>query len=75
MKPRQKYPDVDIDLSGCAVPSLTVMTSIRGVQSCVLSSYYKQRAFLTRHTMDSVRNAIDGGKEFMDVFVIPDCND
>ena len=42
LKPQQKLPDVDIDLSGCAVPYWTVTSCIRGVQSCVLSSNYKQ---------------------------------
>ena len=65
LEPRRKYPDVEIDLSDCAVPHLTVMSCIRGVQSCVSSSNYKQKAFFTKHTMDSVRGAIDGAQEFM----------
>ena len=67
LKPRQKYPDVDINLSGCAVPYWTVTSCIRGVQSCVLSSNYKQKAFFTKHTMDSVRNAINGAQDFMNL--------
>ena len=67
LKPQQKLPDVDIDLSGCAVPYWTVTSCIRGVQSCVLSSNYKQKAFFTKHTMESVRNAINGAKDFMNL--------
>ena len=67
LKPRQKHPDVDIDLSGCAVPYWTVTSCIRGVQSCVLSSNYKQKAFFTKHTMVSVRNAINGAQDFMNL--------
>ena len=67
LKPRQKHPDVDIDLSGCAVPYWTVTSLIRGVQSCVLSSNYKQKAFFTKHTIDIVRNAINGAQDFMDL--------
>ena len=43
------------------------MSCIRGVQSCVLSSNYKQKAFFTKHTVDSVRGAINGAREFMDL--------
>ena len=67
LKPRQKYTDMDIDLSGCVVPYWTVTSCIRGVQSCVLSSNHKQKAFFTKHTMDSVRSSINGARDFMNL--------
>ena len=67
LKPRQKQPDVDLDLSDCAVPYWTITSCISGVQSFVLSLNYKQKAFFTKHTMDSVRNAIDGARDFMNL--------
>ena len=56
---------VDVDLSGFTVPELVVTPSIRGVQSFVLSANYKQKAFFTKHTMESIRDAIAGSRTFM----------
>ena len=37
------------------------------MQSCVLPSSYKQKAFFTKHTMDSVQDAINGSQDFMNL--------
>ena len=58
-------PAVEIDLSDCEVPKLTVLSCIRGVQSCVLSAIYKQKSFFTKHTMDRVRDAVSKARNFM----------
>ena len=65
IKPRRDSPVVDIDLSGCTVPKPVVSSCIRGVQSCVLSPNYKQKAFFTKLTMECIRDAIVNSYFFM----------
>ena len=65
VKPRHDSPVVDIDLSGCTVPKSVVSSCIRGVQSCVLSPNYKQKAYFTKHTMECIRDAIVNSYSFM----------
>ena len=65
MKPQQTFPVVDINLSGCTVPKLVVLSCVRGVQSCVLSSNYKQNSFFTKHTMECIRDAFVNSHGFM----------
>ena len=65
VKPRGNFPAVEIDLSDCKVPKLTVLSCIRGVQSCVLSASYKRNPFFTKHTMDRVRDAVSNARNFM----------
>ena len=55
LKPRQKHPDVDIDLSGCAVPYGTVTSCIRGVQSCVCHQITSRK-----HSLRSIRWIVSG---------------
>ena len=64
-RPRRKMPNIDIDLKDCAVPVSVVTSSLRGVQSLVSSPGYKQGAFFTQGTMESVRDAIASSRSFM----------
>ena len=64
-RPRRKMPDIEIDLKDCAVPVSVVTSSLRGVQSLVSSPGYKQGAFFTQGTMESVRDAIASSRGFM----------
>ena len=65
VKLRGSFFAVEIDLSGCKILKLTVLSCIRGVQSCVLSAKYKQKSFFTKHTMDRVRDAVSSARIFM----------
>ena len=47
-RPRISMPKIEIDLDRCAVPASVIMSSLRGVQSLVLSANYKQGAFSHR---------------------------
>ena len=64
-RPRRKMPDIEIDLKDCAVPATVVMSCLRGVQSHVSSPDYRQGAFFTQGTMESVRDAIGSSRNFM----------
>ena len=64
-RPRRKMPDIEIDLKDCAVPVSVVTSSLRGVQSLVSFPGYKQGAFFTQGTMESVRDAIASSRGFM----------
>ena len=64
-RPQRKMPDIEIDLKDCAVPAAVVMSCLRGVQSHVSSPDYKQGAFFTQGTMQSVRDAIASSRNFM----------
>ena len=64
-RPQRKMPDIEIDLKDCAVPAAVVMSCLRGVQSHVSSPDYKQGAFFTQGTMESVRDAIASSRNFM----------
>ena len=64
-RPRRKMPDIEIDLKDCAVPVSVVTSSLRGVQSLVSSPGYKQGAFFTQGTMESVRDALASSRGFM----------
>ena len=64
-RPQRKIADIEIDLEDCAVPVAVVTSSLRGVQSLVSSPGYKQGAFFTQGTMESVRDAIASSRDFM----------
>ena len=64
-KPHSEFPTVDIDISGCAVPRLTVTSCVRGVQSCIAASNYRQSVLFTKNTSECVRDAIAGSRAFM----------
>ena len=64
-RPLPHYPQVDISLNGCDVPSSIVTSCIRGIQSYVSTSHYQQGSFFTKHTMECVRSAISGSQDFM----------
>ena len=64
-RPRRKMPEIEIDLKDCAVPAAVVMSCLRGVQSHVSSPDYRQGAFFTQGTMESVRDAIANSRNFM----------
>ena len=64
-RPQRKMPDIEIDLKDCAVPVAVVTSSLRGVQSLVSSPRYKQGAFFTQGTMESVRDVIVSSRDFM----------
>ena len=63
-RPPKKMPDIEFDLKDCAVPVAVVTSSLRGVQSLVSSPGYKQGAFFTQATMESVRDAISSSRDF-----------
>ena len=65
IKPCKSFPVEEIDLVDCEVPKLTVLSCVRGVQSWVLSSNSKQKAFFTKHTMERVRDTISGSHAFI----------
>ena len=64
-RPQISMPKIEIDLDRCAVPASVIMSSLRVVQSLVLSVNYKQGAFFTQGTMESVRDAIASSRQFM----------
>ena len=64
-RPQMKMPDIEIDLKGCAVPAAVVMSCLRGFQSHVSSPDYRQGAFFTQGTMESVRYKIASSRDFM----------
>ena len=64
-RPQRKMPDIEIDLKDCAVSVAVVTSSLRGVQRLVSSPGYKQGAFFTQGTMESVRDAIASSRDFM----------
>ena len=64
-RPQRKMPEIEIDLKDCAVPVAVVTSSLRSVQSLVSSPGYKQGAFVTQGTMESVRDAIASSRDFM----------
>ena len=64
-RPQKKMPNIEINLKDCAVPVAVVTSSLRGVQSLVSSSGYKQGGFFTQGTMESVPDAIASSRGFM----------
>ena len=64
-RPAHDYPEVVFSLDDCAVPSPMVSSCLRGVQSYVRNPEFKVGVFFSQHTMDCVRNAISGAREFM----------
>ena len=63
--PRLRIPVGMISLSECGVSSSVGTSVLTRVQSYIVSSNYKQGAFLTLAAMDSVRNAIAESPRFM----------
>ena len=64
-KPLMKYAVVDMHLCDCALPPIVLTSCIRGVQSFILAVGYKQRSFVTQHTMEIIRSAIADARGFM----------
>ena len=59
-------PEIIKESDNCAVPPPAVVTScLKGVQSLVSSSSYKQGAFFTEGTMEKVRDSIACSRQFM----------
>ena len=58
-------PEIIIALDGCAVPASVVTSCVKGVQSLVSLASYKQGAFSTEGTMESVRESIARSREFI----------
>ena len=55
-RPLPQYPQLEINLNGCDVPSIVVKSCIRGIKSYVSTSHYQQGSFFTKHTMECVRS-------------------
>ena len=64
-RPQKKMPNIEIDLKDCAVSVAVVTSSLRCVHSLVSSPGYKQGAFFTQGTKESVRYAIASSRDFM----------
>ena len=63
--PACDFPAVIFSLRDCAVPESVVSSCLRGVQSYVCSANFKVRSLFTQHTMECVRDAISGARDFM----------
>ena len=44
-RPLPQYPQVEVDLDGCAVPAIVIKSCVRGIQSYVSACNYKPGAF------------------------------
>ena len=64
-RPAMDYPEVNISLKDCSVPASMISSCLRGVQSYVRNPDFKLGVFFSQHTMDCVRDAISGTREFM----------
>ena len=64
-RPAIDYPEVNISLKDCSVPAAMIASCLRGVQSYVRNPDFKLGVFFSQHTMDCVRDAISGAREFM----------
>ena len=64
-RPAADYPEAVFSLDNCVVPAAVISSCLRGVQSYVRNPEFKLGAFFTQHTMDCVRDAISGAREFM----------
>ena len=65
LRPRVDFPVVEIDLSDCEVPNLVIATCVQGVQSCVASSEFRLKSFISQFTMNEVRKSIAAASSFM----------
>ena len=64
-RPAIDYPEVNISLKDCSIPASLIASCLRGVQSYVRNPEFKLGVFFSQHTMDCVRDAISGAREFM----------
>ena len=65
--PREiSYPDVDISLSGVAVPSKILTSAILSVQSYVSFSGFSSGELLTKDCLDDLKANLPAGKNFID---------
>ena len=64
-RPAIDYPEVNISLKDCSVPASMIASCLRGVQSYVRNPDFKLGVFFSQHTIDCVRDAISGAREFM----------
>ena len=64
-RPAPNYPAVIFALNDCVVPTSVVTSCLRGVQSYVCSLEFKMISLFTQHTMERVRDAISGARNFM----------
>ena len=64
-RPAPGGPEVRVSLDGCVVPAGVVASCLRGVQSYVRGPDFKLGSFFTQHTMDCVRDALSGARDFM----------
>ena len=65
--PRElSYPDVDISLSGVAVPSKILSSAILSVQSYVSFSGFSSGELLTKDCLDDLRVNLPAGKNFIE---------
>ena len=64
-RPAFDYPEVNISLKDCSIPASMIASCLRGVQSYVRNPDFKLGVFFSQHTMDFVRDAISGAREFM----------
>ena len=64
-RPAPHYPAVNFALNDCVVPACVVTSCLRGVQSYVCSPGFKMISLFTQHTMERVRDAISGARNFM----------
>ena len=64
-RPTCDFPAVVFSLSECIVPGSVVTSCLRGVQSYVCSPGFKVGSLFIQRTMESVRDAISGARNFM----------
>ena len=64
-RPTCTYPAVVFSLKDCVVPESVVSSCLRGVQSYVCASHFKVQTLFTPRTMECIRDAISGAREFM----------
>ena len=65
--PREvSYPDVDISLSGVAVPAKILTSAILSVQSYVSFSEFSSGELLTKDCLDDLKVNLPAGKSFID---------
>ena len=64
-RPTCTYPAVVFSLKDCVVPESVVSSCLRGVQSYVCASHFQVQTLFAPRTMECIRDAISGAREFM----------
>ena len=64
-RPAIDYLEVNISLKDCSIPASMIASCLRVVQSYVRIPEFKLGVFFSQHTMDCVRDATSGAREFM----------